>query len=586
MMKLESIKDYVKQTAKIISSVIDMDVLICNKDLLLIADTSKQNNCENKCLNTDSILTRVMEENKTIILESRELHYGCLKCNQYKYCDVEAIVGVPIVASCGAIGSIGVYADSIEKKVELLDKKDYYLKFISRMSDLMVGRLIELEKNIEINIIRKRLNTIMNSIDTSIVAADKDGRILYSNCNFENLVKHKIDGNLNIYDFINESVANEIIKNEVSVKNKEIYVKSTEEKIFSLLSGKPILYDGKNKETLFILKRMSDVYEEVNDLSIPALPTSFDDILGESKPIQDLKKRARKISNSKSTVFIQGESGTGKELFARAIHNYSNNNDKPFIAINCAAIPDNLLESELFGYEEGAFTGAKKGGKLGKFQLAEGGTIFLDEIGEMPLHLQTKLLRVLQERCIEKLGGTESIPIDVRVIAATNKNLQQLIKEGKYREDLYYRLNVIPIKMTPLRDRKEDIPTLLTHFLDIYNSRLSKNLKGFTLEAEKALMNYNWKGNVRELQNVVEYIVNMESGEYIVLESIPIGIRESLETSNTENKQIPKLDDVTRKLINEALELYGNTVEGKTLAAKALGISRATLYRKIKEYKL
>ncbi len=587
MVKLESIKNYVKQTAQIISSVIDMDVLICNKELIIIADTSEKNNCENQCLTTDSILKRVMKENNTIILESRDLHYGCLRCNYYNICDVKAIVGVPIVASCGVIGSIGVYAGSIENKEELLNKKDYYIKFISRMSDLMVGRLVELEKNIEISIMRTRLNTIMNSIDTAVVAVDKEGKILYSNCNFENLVKQDIDGNnFNIFDFINENVVNDIIKNEVSVKNKEIYVKSADEKIFSLLSGKTILYGDKNKETLLILKRMLDVYKEVNELSTHVIPTSFDDIIGVSKQVIDLKKRAKKIADSKSTVLIQGESGTGKEILARAIHNYSNFNNKPFIAINCAAIPDNLLESELFGYEEGAFTGAKKGGKIGKFQLAEGGTIFLDEIGEMPLHLQTKLLRVLQERCIEKLGGTESIPIDVRVIAATNRNLQELIRVGKYREDLYYRLNVIPIKMTPLRNRKEDIPILLSHFLNIYNKKLGKNIGGFTLEAEKTLMNYNWKGNVREVQNVVEYSVNMENGEYIVLEDIPIGIRESIEQEDIEVKQIPRIDDITKKLIFEALDLYGNTVEGKTLAAKALGISRATLYRKLREYEI
>ena len=313
------------------------------------------------------------------------------------------------------------------------------------------------------------------------------------------------------------------------------------------------------------------------------LPTSFDDILGDSDSMVKLKENAKQIAGSSSTVLIQGESGTGKELLARAIHNYGEFSDKPFIAINCAAIPDNLLESELFGYEEGAFSGAKKGGKLGKFQLAHEGTIFLDEIGEMPIHLQPKLLRVLQEREIEKLGGTGTIPVEVRVIAATNRNLEELIKEGKYREDLFYRLNVIPFKMTPLRERKEDIPLLLEYFLDKYNDSLGKNIKGYTMEAEKTLINYKWKGNVRELQNVVEYMVNMSAEEYLIYENIPLNLREYMNSGKSEVFEIPKIDDVLKDLIQKAIGIYGDTVEGKTLAAEALGISRATLYRKLKE---
>ena len=201
----------------------------------------------------------------------------------------------------------------------------------------------------------------------------------------------------------------------------------------------------------------------------------------------------------------------------------------------------------------------------------------------MPLHLQPKLLRVLQEKEIEKLGGTGTIPINVRVIAATNKNLEELIKEGKYREDLFYRLNVIPCKMTPLRERKEDIPLLLEYFLNKYNNSLAKNIKGYTMEAEKTLVNYRWKGNVRELQNVVEYMVNMSAEEYLIYENIPLNVREHMESGRRDEIEIPKLDDVLKELIQKAMEVYGDTVEGKTLAAKALGISRATLYRKLKE---
>jgi PAS domain S-box-containing protein len=583
MLKLAAIDKYVKQTATILSTVLDMDVLICDSELLIIADSSKINNCENSCLNPDSILTNVMESQQPVILESKELYYGCQKCPSRNICDVESIVGVPILLDGITIGSIGVYADTLDKKKDLIGKQDYFIKFINRMCDLMIGKLVDDTRNREINILRKRLVAIMDTMVDAVAAVDKEGKFIYSNHRFKELVGNKYCKDASIYDYlVNEEVEKSVGQSK-NIKNKEVYMKSSEEEIFCLLSTKSIEFEDENIGTVFILKSMVDVYKEVNDLSIMDLPTSFDDILGESESMGRLKEDARQIAGSGSTVLIQGESGTGKELLARAIHNYGEYSDKPFIAVNCAAIPDNLLESELFGYEEGAFSGAKKGGKLGKFQLAHEGTIFLDEIGEMPLHLQPKILRVLQEREIEKLGGTGTIPVSVRVIAATNKNLEELIKEGKYREDLFYRLNVIPFKMTPLRERKEDIPLLLEYFLHKYNDSLGKNIKGYTMEAEKALVNFRWKGNVRELQNVVEYMVNMSSEEYLIYEIIPLNLREHMESGRVEADGIPKIDDVLKDLIQKAIGIYGDTVEGKTKAAEALGISRATLYRKLKE---
>ncbi|SHI51007.1 PAS domain S-box-containing protein [Dethiosulfatibacter aminovorans DSM 17477] len=583
MLKLSTIGNYVKQTATILSSVLDMDVLICDNELLIIADSSEINNCENSCLNPDSILTKVMESGQSVILESRDEYYGCQKCSSREICDVESIVGVPIVFEGTTIGSIGVYADTPDRKRNLLDKQDYFIKFINRMCDLMIGKLVDESRNREINILRKRLMAIMDTMADAVAAVDKDGRFIYSNYRFKELVGSDYHEDSTIYEYIaNKEVEKSIVKSN-DIKNKEVYLKSSGEEIFCLLSTKPIEFEDEIIGTVFTVKSMVDVYREVNDLSIVDLPTSFDDILGNSESMVSLKENAKQIADSSSTVLIQGESGTGKELLARAIHNFGEYRNKPFIAVNCAAIPDNLLESELFGYEEGAFSGARKGGKLGKFQLAHEGTIFLDEIGEMPLHLQPKILRVLQEKEIEKLGGTGTIPINVRVIAATNKNLEELIKEGKYREDLFYRLNVIPFKMIPLRERKEDIPLLLEYFLHKYNDTLGKSIKGYTMEAEKTLTNYKWKGNVRELQNVVEYMVNMSSEEYLIYENIPLNVREHMESGKREEVEIPKLDDVLKELIQKAIGVYGDTVEGKTLAAKALGISRATLYRKLKE---
>ncbi|MGI6552605.1 MAG: sigma-54 interaction domain-containing protein [Bacillota bacterium] len=287
------------------------------------------------------------------------------------------------------------------------------------------------------------------------------------------------------------------------------------------------------------------------------------------------------MANSDSTVLITGESGTGKEILARAIHANSNRSQEHFVTINCGAIPETLLESELFGYEEGAFTGAKKGGKLGKFEIANGGTIFLDEIGDMPLHLQVKLLRVLQEKVIERVGGSFSVPIDVRVIAATHRDLEEQAQQNQFRWDLYYRLNVIPLHIPPLRERQEDIMMLAKYFLEIYNHKINKKIKYFAKETENLLLNYEWPGNVRELSNAVEYAVNMETSAILSARNLPPRLRMRASTSQYIEKD-NGLKKMERDLIADALAKYGISTEGKKRVAESLGISLATLYRKLK----
>lgn len=322
---------------------------------------------------------------------------------------------------------------------------------------------------------------------------------------------------------------------------------------------------------------------------------SFHDIIGNCEVISGLKERAEQVAKSESTILIRGESGTGKEVFAQAIHGTSSRKAGPFIAINCAAIPEALLESELFGYEEGAFTGAKKGGKQGRFELARGGTLFLDEIGDMPLYLQAKLLRVLQERRMERVGGQESISVDVRIIAATHKNLEDMIAKRQFREDLYYRLNVIPLYIPPLRERKEDLYELIHYYMKKFCGHFDKEPKRFSSQAMQRLYQYDWPGNVRELQNVVEYIVNLEIGEIVTINSLPVAIQNSMEPAEIENGG--SLDREYRvsvrfreekeeeERILEALERYGRTTEGKKKVAEALGISMATLYRRLQRMK-
>jgi len=322
-------------------------------------------------------------------------------------------------------------------------------------------------------------------------------------------------------------------------------------------------------------------------LSPMATPTSFSNIVGTSKTIHMVKQRSLQVATSDSTILITGESGTGKELFARSIHNASNRKNNPFVSINCGAIPEMLLESELFGYEKGAFTGADKSGKLGKFEIADHGTIFLDEIGDMPIHLQVKLLSAIQNRQIDRIGGISPINIDVRIIAATNKNLEKMIETMEFREDLYFRLNVIPIHIPPLRERLEDVSVLLDFAVEKFSRRLEKPITGFAEEARAALLKYDWPGNVRELENAVEYAVNMESGPIIGLSNLPDRILKSTDRKDhTKGSLKERLDHCQRQIFTDILHQTGTSLSGKRLAADMLNISESTLYRRLRELEI
>jgi transcriptional regulator with PAS, ATPase and Fis domain len=345
----------------------------------------------------------------------------------------------------------------------------------------------------------------------------------------------------------------------------------------------PDIWDAKNLvENL--LSELNMYRDEVD--SLYTAKYTFDDIVSKDKGMEMLKSFARQIANHPfTTVLITGESGTGKDLFANAIHNASPRSRFPFLRINCAAIPENLLEAELFGYEEGAYTGAKKGGKPGKFELAHGGTIFLDEIGEMSLSMQSKLLIVLQEQEIERLGGSYPIKVNVRVIAATNRSLEQLIQEKKFREDLYYRLNVVRLEVPPLRQRKQDIAVLIQHFIDKLNPRLRTMIADVSPKSLKLLEQYHWPGNVREMENMLERAIimaDMENGRSLdcrhfkflqnrCSSEAPLELQ-SLKTASQKFEE---------ELIARALEISNFNM---AKAAEQLEIDLSTLYKKIKKY--
>ncbi len=320
---------------------------------------------------------------------------------------------------------------------------------------------------------------------------------------------------------------------------------------------------------------------------------SLDNIVGRSKQILDVLELIRRLAQSgASTLLVQGESGTGKDLVSRALHYESNRRDNPFFALNCAAIPETLIETELFGHEKGAFTDAKTM-KKGVFEMADGGTVFLDEISEMHLNLQSKFLRVLEDQTFRRVGGVKDITVDVQVVASTNRNLEISVKEGKFREDLFYRLSVVPIQIPPLRDRKEDIPLLVDHFIQRYNQQFRKNVKGITAEGMKLMVNYFWPGNVRELKNAIERAMILEDHGMIDVPQLPIRIADPSSATPLPRAaggylvKLPpegaSLEDVEQQLIEQALSLANGN---KTKASKLLKISRDTLRYKVKKYNL
>ena len=325
-------------------------------------------------------------------------------------------------------------------------------------------------------------------------------------------------------------------------------------------------------------------------LESQSVHASFDSIISRSTAMEKIKKRALQVASSNSTVLITGESGTGKGLLARAIHKESPRCSKPFVSVNCAAIPETLLESELFGYERGAFTGAEKNGKLGKFQLADKGTLFLDEIGDMPLQLQVKLLSCLQNRQVDPVGAVRPVDVDVRIIAATNKDLEEMIRQNQFREDLYFRLNVIPLYIPPLRERPEDISMLVQHIIMKFSMAMGKAVTGIEADAMDVLLSYSWPGNIREVENVIEYAINMEQSDTITVDSLPEKlVRKNKHVNSGSGTGMmhislkTQLDSAEKQILRECLNQTGWNLEGKRQAAEQLGISESTLYRRLKQ---
>lgn len=424
----------------------------------------------------------------------------------------------------------------------------------------------------------RHIKNVFNSIPIAIITSDINGKIKICNECALKMFGSK-DKQLRISEIRDLIEDWDKVKNDVCLGksiSQEVNIMALRNKFRCHLTANPI-YNSR-EETIEIVYAFEEI-KKVKKKDNGQAYYTFNKIIGEDENFIKVIQYAKKIADSKSTILIMGESGTGKEVFAQSIHNYSSRIDGPFIALNCGAIPKQLIESELFGYEEGSFTGAKKGGNIGKFELADGGTIMLDEIGEMPLDMQTRLLRVVQEGTITRIGSSQSIPVDVRIIAATNKDLKKEVELGRFRKDLYYRLNVLPIYLPPLRERKKDIPILIEYFLKNISERLNKKDMVIPNEYLKKMLNHSWPGNIRELENFIELIINTEC--------IPSGYFGEDDCENEAfidiNSECLKLEYAEKEHLTKVIRRFKGNI---TRSAEALGIRRNTLYSKIKKYEI
>ncbi len=463
------------------------------------------------------------------------------------------------------------------------------ITYIHLLSEIVSKSIKDIKQQNKLDKTEQFTFAIMNAVNFAVLSTNSSGKIIYANdhcCRILDIRRTEL------LDYSIENLIpswHDIIKmvnhgNDVS--NKETTIITPSDSLKFNLNCSPIIdTDGTKIGYVLAFRSIDKVYQLVNKYTGMEARYTFDDIIGKSKIMRQAIEYAETIANSPSTILIEGESGTGKEVFAQSIHNASNRKNGAFVAINCAAISENLIESELFGYEHGAFTGAKKGGHPGKFELANNGTLFLDEIGDMKLDMQVKLLRAIQESSITRVGGDKVIPIDVRIIAATNKNLQNEVEKGNFRMDLFYRISVIPLYIPSLKERKGDIPSLIKFFLNQKSLKLHKDIPHLGYSDLQQLLDYDWPGNVRELENYIEQLVNFNGK--ITLDSFHNLKHEKdkvhYDNNNINIESIPDLtlQEIEKRHIFMAIKKHGGNM---TKVARILGIGRNTLYQKLKKY--
>lgn len=577
---LREMRDVVKQYAAIMAEISGVDVEVVDATMYRVAGTGLFADRVDEDMSREGYTyQKVMEQGKLQLLENPGKEEICHECPQCNHCSETIEIAMPILAENRCIGVIGLVGFDQQQRQRVLNAEDTYRALVEQIASFIAAKATERIERKQREELLEALKCTMDHMDQAVMILDRHERVAIANESArQQLEQPHLEGMLAKFSPTGDRIGG---KNEyrLRLENREIYVMGQ-------------LNQLRQENSQYAKMAAFTRAREMNRSLYHMISTVGSGILvGSSRHTENLRQEIAKIARSPSTVLILGESGTGKEVTASAIWRASDRADQQFVAINCAAIPESLLESELFGYVKGAFTGADPNGRVGKFELANKGVLFLDEIGDMPLYLQAKLLRVLQDRRITRIGSNQQIPIDVRVISATNKDLKAMMRAGKFREDLYYRLNVIPLKIQPLRRRPDDIPDLARLFAERYAQRFGRAHCSIPPETMQLLKTHPWYGNVRELENTIEFMVNM-SDETGVLsrDTLPVDFFGSSAQSPAEAAEEPApmavitLQKAEQQAIENALRVYGRTTLGKKKAARALGIGLATLYRKLEQF--
>lgn len=583
---------FAQQYATVIGNALGVEVTIINRNLIRIAGTGEFQKFIGKPVSENFIISRIIKEKKDhIVVTKTGDNDHCKTCERSATCNEKGLIAIPIIDNGKILGAIGLICMTSTQLDILAEKKEAFVEFAHSMTDLWLSKLKEEQYIAQLEENNNQMNSILTAIPDGMLFINEYGNIKNLNSAACKLLDNDRSNLLNsdIAELFDNLDLNQFKGLNQSLQVQEFRLKYKNKRL--LCYTNPIQSDTRFQGAIMILMepiKLNSIYQNVHDNR----PFTFDSLVGDSPVFREAIALARKFAKSDSSVLIIGESGTGKELFARCIHNERFGVNSPFITLNCAAIPETLMESELFGYEKGAFTGASQTGKPGKFELANGGTIFLDEIGDMPLHLQAKLLRVLQERVVERVGGAQPIPINVRVLAATNRNLNIMVEEKTFREDLYYRLNVLQLRLPGLRERRSDIPILIDYFLQSYADKIGIKKKRLDDRLLEIFFNHKWTGNIRELHNIIEYACCVCPNDAVTYDDVKSRLENQRITvaartaADSGQSQITPITDLERNEIIKALTQFNGMKDSKLRAALALGISLATLYRKMKQYQL
>jgi transcriptional regulator with PAS, ATPase and Fis domain len=579
---LMQIQSKIQKFAVMLSSVLQLEVEIVDNALFRVAGTGVFGKQLGQRLNTNSKLLRyIIETKKDRVVTHSRIDPLCKDCSNKDKCEEKAFLGTPVIYHDQCVGVISLVALTYEQQQHINANIQEFSDYVRHVSSLFVSRFLQ-DQNSGDNI-QKIFLTMIDNMDQGVLVAGNDRRVT-----FANQAALKIMG-INPGNVVGKTLHFQPLTFEDNFRHGHMQHIITFDDRKELIIGQ---LHAVQDQWLFLMAFHQS--HSSADFSSNQEEPQIEAMIGECRSMKQLKKLISRVAPGPSSVMIVGESGTGKEVVARAIHKLSDRRAKPFIPINCAAIPEQLLESELFGYVKGAFTGASANGKIGLIQAANTGTLFLDEIGDMPLTLQAKLLRAIESREIQPVGASHPVPVDIRVISATNQKIEQGIAAGKFREDLYYRLNVIPLRLPPLRERQEDIELLIHYFLHLHTRRLELVYPGVAQDVIDFLKRYRWPGNIRELSNLMEYLVNVvPSGEVIDMSLLPPNLLGSHEVAEEvpprsaaaeaiQEASVTALEGMERQMIRDALSRYSN----KKQAADELGIGIATLYRKIKKYEL